>query len=44
MLISFQISKCWLFLYPYSKGVPYFQAEIKPYEPDAGNAAVGNCS
>ena len=25
-------------------GVPYFQAEIKPYEPDAGNAAVGNCS
>jgi len=24
--------------------VPYFQAEIIPYEPDADNAVVGICS
>jgi hypothetical protein len=28
----------------YLGGALLFQAEIIPYEPDAGNAAVGNCS
>lgn len=27
-----------------SGGVPYFQAEIRPYEPDADNTDVGNFS
>jgi hypothetical protein len=27
-----------------AKGCLIFQAEIKPYEPDAGNSVVGTCS